>query len=102
MRIRNRTKSKRRRAVDAVGTYLKFKAISKAAKGTTKAVKGWAAYRTTKAAAKKAPTPVKALPVVAGVGVAGAVAARKRRRSDGTQGAADATTDERQPTATAA
>ena len=78
MRIRHR--SKKRRAVDAVGTYLKFKAISKAARGATKALKGMAAYKATKGVAKKAPTPVKALPVVAGVGVAGAVAARKRRQ----------------------
>jgi len=78
MRIRHR--SKKRRALDAVGTYLKFKAISKAARGAGKAAKGFAAYKATKGVAKKAPTPVKALPVVAGVGVAGAVAARKRRQ----------------------
>jgi hypothetical protein len=102
MRIRNRTKSKKRRALDAVGTYLKFKAISKSAKGATKAVRGWAAYKATKGAAKKAPTPVKALPVVAGVGVAGAVAARKRRRHDDGPVPADSTTDQRQQAATAA
>jgi hypothetical protein len=77
--MRIRTRSKKRRAVDAVGTYLKFKAISKAAKGATKAIKSMAAYKATKGAAKKAPTPVKALPVVAGVGVAGAVGARQPR-----------------------
>jgi len=33
---------------------------------------------------KRAPKPVKALPVVAGVGAAGAVAARKRRSSEPT------------------
>ena len=59
--MRLRRKSKKRRAVEAIGTYLKFKAISKLV--------------------KRAPTPVKALPVVAGVGAAGAVAARKRRSS---------------------
>jgi len=80
MRIKHR--SRKRRAVEAVGTYLKFKAIGKAAKGATKAMKGMAAYKVTKGAAKKAPTPVKALPVVAGVGVAGAMAARKRRQHD--------------------
>jgi hypothetical protein len=58
MRLRQR-KSKKRRAAEAVGTYLKFKAISKLV--------------------KRAPTAVKALPLVAGVGAAGAVAARKRR-----------------------
>ena len=79
MRIRHR--SKRRRALDAIGTYLKFKAIAKAARGARKTAKGLVAVKATKTVAKKAPTPVKALPVVAGVGVAGAaVAARKRRR----------------------
>jgi hypothetical protein len=76
MRIRNR--SKKRRAMDAIGAYLKFKAISKAAKGAGKTIKGFAAYK----AAKRAPKPVKALPVVAGVGVAGAVAAKKRRQQE--------------------
>jgi hypothetical protein len=82
MRIRNR--SKKRRAVDALGTYLKFKAISKATKGVRKTIKGMAAYKATKGAAKRAPKPVKALPVVAGVGVAGAVAAKKRRQQEET------------------
>jgi hypothetical protein len=80
MRIRHR--SKKRRALDAVGTFLKFKAISKTARSATKALKGMAAFKATKGAAKKAPAPVKALPVVAGVGVAGAMAARKRRQHD--------------------
>ena len=64
MRLRRNNKSKKRRAVEAVGTYLKFKAIAKLF--------------------KRAPAPVKALPVVAGVGAAGAVAARKRRSSEPT------------------
>jgi hypothetical protein len=59
--MRVRRKSKKRRAFEALGTYLKFKAISKLV--------------------KRAPKPVKALPLVAGVGAAGAVAARKRRSS---------------------
>jgi len=82
MRIRHR--SKRHRALDAVATYIKFKAVSKAVKGAGKTMKGLAAYKATKNVAKKAPTPVKALPVVAGVGAAGAVAARKRRRREPT------------------
>ena len=82
MRFRHR--SKKRRALDALGTYLKFKAISKAARGATKTLKGMAAYKATKGAATKAPAPVKALPVVAGVGVAGAMAARKRRQAEDT------------------
>ena len=77
MRIRRRQTSKRSRLLAAVGTYLKFKAISKFAKGAVKSVKGVAAYK----AVKEAPAPVKALPVVAGVGagVAGAAVVRKRR-----------------------
>ena len=67
MRIRRRA-SKRTRVASALATYLKFKAIVKLAKGAGKA-------------AKKAPTPVKAIPVVAGIGVAGAAVAAKRRGS---------------------
>jgi hypothetical protein len=67
MRIRRR--SKKNRALSAIGNFLKFKAIAKAFKGLRKGV-------------ADAPTPVKALPVVAGVGAAGAVAARKRRQSE--------------------
>lgn len=63
-----RRQSKKRRAVDVVGTYLKFKAISKFAKAARKGIAG-------------APKAVKALPLVAGVGAAGAVAARRRRES---------------------
>jgi hypothetical protein len=59
--MRVRRKSKKRRALEAVGTYLKFKAISKLV--------------------RRAPAPLKALPLVAGVGAAGAVAARKKRSS---------------------
>ena len=86
MKLRRRS-TKKRRLVDAVGTYLKFKAIEKAVKGARKGVKGLAAYKATKGVAKRAPTPVKALPVVAGVGAAGAAGAvvvRKRRRADET------------------
>ena len=60
--MRLRRQSKKRRIVDAVGTYVKFKAISKLV--------------------RRAPAPVKALPVVVGVGAAGALAARKRRDSE--------------------
>jgi hypothetical protein len=71
------------RVTSAVATYLKFKAIAKAFKAARKTAKGMAAYKATKTVAKKAPTPVKALPVVAGVGAAGAagaVAARRKRQ----------------------
>jgi len=74
MRIRRRT-SKRSRVASALVTYLKFKAIAKLMKGARKTVVGLGAYK----AAKQAPTPVKAIPVVAGLGVAGATVARKRR-----------------------
>ena len=83
MRLR-RTHTKKRRLTHAVGTLLKFKAISQLAKGTRKSVKGLTAYKATKGVTKRAPAPIKALPVVAGVGVAGAVAARKRRRREPT------------------
>jgi hypothetical protein len=92
--MRMRRRSKKRRALGAVGTYLKFKAIRKAAQGATKAVKGMAAYKATRGAARKAPKPMKALPVVAGVGVAGAVAARKRRHNNGAPESAAASTDD--------
>ncbi len=77
--MRLRRKGKKQRLAEAVGTYLKFKAIAKFAKGARKTITGLAAYKTAKGAVSQAPAPVKALPVVAGVGVAGAVAARKRR-----------------------
>jgi hypothetical protein len=65
MRIRRRA-SKRTRVASALATYLKFKAIVKFAKGAGKA-------------AKQAPKPVKAIPVVAGLGAVGAAVAVKRR-----------------------
>lgn len=82
MRLR-RNRSKTSRLTRALATYLKFKAMAKAFKAVRKSAKGLAAYQATKTAAKKAPTPVKALPVVAGVGAAGAagaVAARRKRQ----------------------
>jgi hypothetical protein len=78
MRIRRR-RSKQQRAAELLGTYLKVKAITKAAR----AVKGFVTAKSTRKAVKQAPTAVKAAPVVAGVGVAGAVAARKRRPAAG-------------------
>jgi hypothetical protein len=78
--MRLRRTSRKRRLADAATNYLKFKTIAKGAKAVRKAVTGLGPYK----AAKKAPTPVKALPVVAGVGAAGAVAARKRRQPEST------------------
>jgi hypothetical protein len=76
MRFRRR-KSRTARAVDLLGTYLKFKAASKAAKAARKAAKGTAAYQV----AKRTPV-VKRLPIVAGAGVAAFVAARVLRGGD--------------------
>jgi hypothetical protein len=61
-----RNKSKKARAADALGTYLKFKAAGKAAKGAKKAAKGTAAYQV----AKRTPV-VKRVPLI----LAGAAAA---------------------------
>jgi hypothetical protein len=62
-----RNKSKKARAADALGTYLKFKAAGKAAKGAKKAAKGTATYQV----AKRTPI-VKRVPLVL-AGVAAAV-----------------------------
>jgi hypothetical protein len=78
MRIRRR-KSRSAQLADLLGTYLKFKAASKAAKGARKAAKGTAAYQV----AKRTPI-VKRLPLVAGAGVAAFIATRRLRGgSDG-------------------
>jgi hypothetical protein len=61
-----RNKSKKARAADALGTYLKVKTAGKAAKGAKKAAKGTAAYQV----AKRTPI-VKRVPLV----LAGAAAA---------------------------
>ena len=61
-----RNKSKKARAADALGTYLKVKTAGKAAKGAKKAAKGTAAYQV----AKRTPV-VKRVPLI----VAGAAAA---------------------------
>jgi hypothetical protein len=61
-----RNKTKKARAADALGTYLKVKAAGKAAKGAKKAAKGTAAYQV----AKRTPV-VKRVPLI----LAGAAAA---------------------------
>ena len=63
-----------------LGTYVKFKAASKAAKAARKAAKGTAAYQV----AKRTPI-VKRLPIVAGAGVAAFIATRAVRGGDGPQ-----------------
>jgi hypothetical protein len=84
MRLRRR-KSRAQKVADAVGSYLKLKAVTKTAKGTakgaTKAAKGTAAYQ----AAKRTPV-LKRLPIVAGAAVA-AFAAAKMLRNGGEEGA---------------
>jgi hypothetical protein len=73
-----RRKSRATQVADVLGTYLKFKAASKAAKGARKAAKGTAAYQV----AKRTPL-VKRLPLVAGAGVAAFFATRKLRGGGG-------------------
>lgn len=77
-----RSKSKKARAADALGTYLKFKAAGKAAKGAKKAAKGTAAYQV----AKRTPI-VKRVPLVL-AGAAAAVFVAMKVRGGGGQPAA--------------
>jgi hypothetical protein len=69
-----RRKSRTAKVADVLGTYVKFKAASKAAKGARKAAKGTAAYQV----AKRTPL-VKRLPLLAGAGVAAFFATRALR-----------------------
>jgi hypothetical protein len=73
-----RSKSKKARAADAVGTYLKFKAAGKAAKGAKKAAKGTAAYQV----AKRTPV-VKRVPLILAGAAAAAFVALKVRGGSG-------------------
>jgi len=66
-----RRKSRKAQAADLLGSYLKFKAAGKAAKGAKKAAKGTAVYKV----AKKTPI-VKRIPVIVGAGVAAVVATK--------------------------
>jgi len=69
-----RRKSRTAKAADMLGTYLKLKAASKAAKGARKAAKGTAAYQV----AKRTPI-VKRIPLVVGAGAAAFLATRVLR-----------------------
>jgi hypothetical protein len=69
-----RRKSRRSRAGDLLVTYLKLKTAKKATKAMGKAAKGTAAYKL----AKRTPV-VRAIPLVAGAGIAAVVGARKLR-----------------------
>jgi hypothetical protein len=77
-----RNKSKKARAADALGTYLKVKAAGKAAKGAKKAAKGTAAYQV----AKRTPV-VKRVPLII-AGAAAAVFVALKLRGGGGQPAA--------------
>jgi hypothetical protein len=74
-----RRKSRKARAADLLGKYVKFKAAGKAAKGAGKAAKGTgtAAYQV----AKRKPR-LASLPLIAGAGVAAFFAARALRGGD--------------------
>jgi hypothetical protein len=73
-----RKKSRKSQAADALGTYLKFKAAGKAAKGAKKAAKGTAAYQV----AKRTPI-VKRVPLIlAGAAAAAFVAVKARGGGD--------------------
>jgi hypothetical protein len=78
-----RNKSKKARAADALGTYLKVKAAGKAAKGAKKAAKGTAAYQV----AKRTPI-VKRVPLVLAGAAAAVFVALKVRGGGGDQPAA--------------
>jgi hypothetical protein len=73
-----RNKSKKARAADALGTYLKFKAAGKAAKGAKKAAKGTAAYQV----AKRTPV-IKRVPLILAGAAAAAFVALKLRSGGG-------------------
>jgi hypothetical protein len=76
-----RRKSRAQQAADAVGSYLKLKAVAKTAKGAKKAAKGTAAYQV----AKRTPG-VRRLPIIAGAALA-ALAATKLLHHGGDEGA---------------
>jgi hypothetical protein len=73
MKLRRR-KSRKAQAVDVLGSYLKLKAVSKAAKGARKAAKGTAAYQV----AKRKPI-VRGIPLLAGAAVAAFFATKALR-----------------------
>jgi hypothetical protein len=72
-----RKKSRKAQAADALGTYLKFKAAGKAAKGAKKAAKGTAAYQV----AKRTPI-VRRVPLIIAGAAAAVFVAMKARGGD--------------------
>jgi hypothetical protein len=79
-----RRKSRKAKAADLLGTYVKFKAAGKAAKGAKKAAKGTAAYQVAKR------TPLKKVGLVAAGAVATAIVAVKALNRGGDEQAAAA------------
>jgi hypothetical protein len=75
-----RRKSRKAQAVDLLASYLKLKAVSKAAKGARKAAKGTAAYKV----AKRTPI-VRGIPLIAGAAVAAFFATKALRGGDNEQ-----------------
>jgi hypothetical protein len=73
-----RKKSRKAQAADALGTYLKFKAAGKAAKGARKAAKGTAVYQV----AKRTPVVRRVPLIVAGAAAAVFVALKARGGPD--------------------
>ena len=69
-----RKKSRKSQAADLLGTYLKFKAAGKAAKGAKKAAKGTAVYQV----AKRTPMVRRVPLVLAGAAAAAFVAVKVR------------------------
>ena len=82
-----RRKSRKAKAADLLGTYVKFKAAGKAAKGAKKAAKGTAAYE----AVKRTPF-IKRVPLIAAGATAATAAATfvaLKLRSGGDEQTAD-------------
>jgi hypothetical protein len=73
-----RKKSRKAQAAEALGTYLKFKAAGKAAKGAKKAAKGTAAYQV----AKRTPIVRRVPLIIAGAAAAVFVAMKARGGGD--------------------
>jgi hypothetical protein len=76
-----RRKSKKAKAADLVGSYVKLQAAGKAAKGAKKAAKGTAAYQV----AKRTPL-VRRIPVIAAGAAVAAFVAAKLLRGGGDHG----------------
>jgi hypothetical protein len=72
-----RRKSRPKQVADAVGSYLKLKAVAKTAKAAKKAAKGTAAYQV----AKRTPG-IRRVPIVAGAAVAAFAAVKALRGGD--------------------